>query len=509
MKSANITINSIVMGDRVAIGVLTGQSLVLQNIGVSGGRGVFGEGLYNGGSLLNVTTVVNPNPVTRGFVTTSIRGARMVARNVPTGSFDGAFRISNDAGNSETAQNARIEVQKRIAFSVFDALRAPVPNAHIFTRDTNNGARKNTLRDTYLPDRTYLFTSDAAGASAAQNVLAAVVYTNSTQAIGTLPLVFDRRSTSNDDGDVFRWRAWSYAYLLTELAIEMKGAGDANQQVTMFADPAVTLSQAAAAALTSIATLDDLYDAAKNWKCQPNLARLEYPSGAAQPATASGATLALGALNLVIDAAAAAAFAINTATNTITVKSSALAAGAKFSDIATTGTITLANGAQATARLSGILTYQAPGAISPSLGTATLRFASAGAYDLRGASITGTATLVNTSGGAVTVQLQPGIAFVNTGPNITVDNAVSATFTVEGIVPGSRLLIRRTDTLEVLVNEQVAGTSRTYTYTHTADIPVEIVLRKATGSPAYQPFRTTATLTANGGAVTANQTLDE
>jgi hypothetical protein len=77
------------------------------------------------------------------------------------------------------------------------------------------------------------------------------------------------------------------------------------------------------------------------------------------------------------------------------------------------------------------------------------------------------------------------------------------------MVAGSRLLIRRTDTQAVLLNEAIAGTSRAYTYTHTANIPVEIVVRKATGSPAYQEWRTTATLTASGGAVTANQQLDE
>lgn len=160
-------------------------------------------------------------------------------------------------------------------------------------------------------------------------------------------------------------------------------------------------------------------------------------------------------------------------------------------------------------RFSGALRYTAAGAYSPSLGTATLTLTAAGTYDLRGATISGTVTLVNTSAGAVTVQLQPGVTFVNSGPNITVDNAVSATFTVSGMVAGSRLLIRRTDTQAVLVNEAVAGTSRAYTYTHTANIPVEIVVRKATGSPAYQEWRTTATLTASGGAVTANQQLDE
>jgi hypothetical protein len=137
-----------------------------------------------------------------------------------------------------------------------------------------------------------------------------------------------------------------------------------------------------------------------------------------------------------------------------------------------------------------------------------MRFTAAGTYDLRGATISGTLTLTNTSGGAVTVQLQPGVTFVNSGPSITVDNAVSATLTIDGIVSGSRILIRRTDTQTVLVNA-VTGTSYAYPYVVSGSIPVEIVLRNASGSPAYQPFRTTATLSAVNATITALQVLDQ
>lgn len=160
-------------------------------------------------------------------------------------------------------------------------------------------------------------------------------------------------------------------------------------------------------------------------------------------------------------------------------------------------------------RFSGALRFTTAGSYGLNLGAGTLTFTTAGTYDLRAASIAGAVTLVNTSGGNVTVQLQPGVSFTPMGPNITVDNAVSASYTVYGLIPGSRLLIRRRDTQAVLMNESVAGTSRVYTYNYTADIPVEIVVRKATGSPAYQEWRTTATLTSSGGAATANQQLDE
>jgi hypothetical protein len=137
-----------------------------------------------------------------------------------------------------------------------------------------------------------------------------------------------------------------------------------------------------------------------------------------------------------------------------------------------------------------------------------MRFTAAGTYDLRGATISGTLTLTNTSGGAVTVQLQPSVTFVNTGPNITVDNSVSATLTIDGIVSGSSILIRRTDTQAVLANA-TTGTSYAYSYTVSGSIPIEIVVRKATISPFYQQWRTTTTLAGVNATITASQVLDE
>jgi hypothetical protein len=87
--------------------------------------------------------------------------------------------------------------------------------------------------------------------------------------------------------------------------------------------------------------------------------------------------------------------------------------------------------------------------------------------------------------------------------------AASYTLTVSSIVAGSRILIRRTDTQVVLANQTVAGTSFGYTYTHTADVPVEIVVRKASASPFYQEWRTTTTLAASNNSQTANQQPDE
>jgi len=84
----------------------------------------------------------------------------------------------------------------------------------------------------------------------------------------------------------------------------------------------------------------------------------------------------------------------------------------------------------------------------------------------------------------------------------------SASFTISNLVVGSRLLIRRTDNQSVLVNALVAQTVYVYSYQHTTDLPVEIVVRKTSAAPTYEEWSTTATLVASGGAVAANQRLD-
>lgn len=182
-------------------------------------------------------------------------------------------------------------------------------------------------------------------------------------------------------------------------------------------------------------------------------------------------------------------------------------AGSNLS-LGTGRSINLINGGTCTARLSGNVTFNSPGVLSQDLGTATLTFTAAGTYDLRGASITGALTLVNTSGGAVTVRVLPSVSVTNNGPNITVNTAIAATFTISNLIVGSRLLIRRTDTQAVLLNEVVAGTSRAYNYEWLVDIPIEIVVRNATGSPAYREWKTTSSLTSTGGGVSADQQLD-
>jgi hypothetical protein len=103
----------------------------------------------------------------------------------------------------------------------------------------------------------------------------------------------------------------------------------------------------------------------------------------------------------------------------------------------------------------------------------------------------------------------PGFARMQADDGTYYSPAASYTLTVNNIVSGSRILIRRTDTSAVIANQTVSGSSFAYSYTHTSDIPVEIIVRKATSSPFYQEWRTTTTLAASNNSQTANQQLDE
>jgi hypothetical protein len=145
--------------------------------------------------------------------------------------------------------------------------------------------------------------------------------------------------------------------------------------------------------------------------------------------------------------------------------------------------------------------------------TYAIEISGTGTVSLEGSTFSGYTKPLNilATTGTVTIERAAGdseITFDTAGATVVLSQPQN-TFTVSNIVSGSRLLIRNTDNQNVLVNETVAGTSRVYSYTYTADIPIEIVLRKASSSPVYQEFRTIATLTSNNGSVVANQVLDE
>jgi hypothetical protein len=123
-------------------------------------------------------------------------------------------------------------------------------------------------------------------------------------------------------------------------------------------------------------------------------------------------------------------------------------------------------------------------------------------YGSAGATLKGV-RVVDGSGNEV-----PGFARMQADDGTYYSPAASYTLTVSNIVNDSRILVRRTDTLAVIANQTVTTGSFAYTYTHTVDIPIEIVVRKATSSPYYQEWRTTTTLSNSNNTQTANQLSD-
>ena len=96
------------------------------------------------------------------------------------------------------------------------------------------------------------------------------------------------------------------------------------------------LNKSTVDAYTTIDNLDQLYDRAKSYLLD------NYAGETTLLATANGSTLDLGNYNLVVDATASSAFAVNT--GTITIKSSTFVSGNKFVSVITTGTISTTNG---------------------------------------------------------------------------------------------------------------------------------------------------------------------
>lgn len=139
------------------------------------------------------------------------------------------------------------------------------------------------------------------------------------------------------------YKVFKQAFRISEINYTQSSILTPHQFIpVIIADPNVAeQNESIVAAYAEIANLSQLYDALKVYSAN----NPAYPTLSTQLAIASGSQLELGNLNLVIDAAAPQAIAVNQSTNTITVKSTLLATSSKFSDLKTTGTISLLNGA--------------------------------------------------------------------------------------------------------------------------------------------------------------------
>ena len=147
----------------------------------------------------------------------------------------------------------------------------------------------------------------------------------------------------------------------------------------------------------------------------------------------------------------------------------------------------------------------------------------AGSYDFSTSTFSGTVELVNTSGGAVVVDVPAGTSYTNTGPNITVNVAVDrAEASIIGIVPGSRLQIRNMtvaalDPLNPLAGEMVNTINATGSYTYsyptgtgyTAGDLIRVRLTYCSGLTAKKQEEYFTVATAFGWSILAAQKDDD
>lgn len=154
-------------------------------------------------------------------------------------------------------------------------------------------------------------------------------------------------TTNYISGSTISKRVYAYAYQISqEQVVDVRTAKRDESLIGLLNDPNISeATKATVDAYTEIDNLDKLYDRAKSWKIEDS--NLGYPSGGALLVTANNMStvLDLGNHDLVIDASAASAFAVDKINGVITIKASTLFVGSRFNGVKTTGTISTANGA--------------------------------------------------------------------------------------------------------------------------------------------------------------------
>lgn len=163
----------------------------------------------------------------------------------------------------------------------------------------------------------------------------------------------------------------------------------------------------------------------------------------------------------------------------------------------------------------GVVEWNSAGVIGGSYDGCTLDFRAAGTYDLAGATLSGTTTLVNNSGGHITVKVVAGVSYVNTTPaTITVEEAVmQAAASVTSIVPGSRIQVVNVTAGTEVENTIVAGTSWSLSYpdgsTFSAGDIVQVRLAYQSGATAKVPAQYRTVASEFGWSILADQIDDK
>lgn len=289
-----------------------------------------GNGTANTVTLENFEGVGNPNDI--GF----IDGSRFVLLNPNDGSGVSILPWLQNSPRSD----AYGTIEKDLEVNISDPSGTPIQNAKVYLQDYDNGNRENQQGFDDTADKIYESLTDASG-QVTDRIITAII--NELNNNGLAPLTYDLRSKNNDNTDTFDVHKWAYNYEYGVSTQTLVGKGTLVVDWTLFTDNNIAeTSKAVVDAYTNIETLDKLYDRAKSYKVD----NIAYPAINFQVIDGAGSQLNLGSKNLVVDGTAASAFAINTATNTITIDATAMnCTGGNFTSLVTTGLVTFVNGA--------------------------------------------------------------------------------------------------------------------------------------------------------------------
>lgn len=268
-------------------------------------------------------------------------------------------------------------------------------------------------------------------------------------------------------------------------------------QVNSVVDFNITLSESAVAALTSIATFDDAYDAAIY------SAIVSGPtSGAYSPiATASGKVLDFGSNTAAINGAAGAAFAYSGGVATL--KASALTVGAKFQTLKAAA-ITLSN-AVGPCALVGDVAQATPTALSNVAITGDLTYNTNTPITVTLTGCTVTGTISNTGSALVTVT-KVNTTIGTVGANIVTQQF--ATISAPNLLSGSRVRLYNDDDDVEIYNGVLSSAGFSFEYPWLADKNITLTATYCVGLSAMLEFSASGIVNASGATFTGSQVAD-
>ena len=242
-------------------------------------------------------------------------------------------------------------------------------------------------------------------------------------------------------------------------------------------DTGVTLPLAGANALTTVTTLDQLYDASVAYGVA-SVANAQLPSISQFPITWSGNTLNAGAYNIVL-ASSGSAFSISG--GTITINSTTLQKGTKFTAITTSGTITVGTATISNITFNANVGQATPANISGVVITGTLTYNTNTATSV---TLTNTTigTIKNDGSGIVTVISVNSDVTTYTDPEIIYLDV--KTLSLTGLKSGSDIVILNAGTANERVNID-AHSGTTYNFIYQATGNIDIGVFKAGFVPFY------------------------